>query len=325
MAFVKVVKNKAYSSRYQVKNKRRRQGKTDYYMRRRLIQQDKNKYDSKKYRFVVRRTNQKIIVQVIYATLTGDKVLCQANSTELSKYGVTRGLTNYSASYCTGLLAARRLLAKVGMDSMYKGVEKVTGENYDVNNDMGERRPFKCFLDIGLQRSTTGAKIYGALKGGVDGGLYIPHENKRFPGYAESKEEVQGKRGKVEKTSKNVSWDPKVLREHIFGVHVQNYMDQLKKESKDRYDRQFSQWDKALKAAKVKNLEELYTKAHAAIRKDPSFKKKETKAGKREVVSFKMGEKVFKANGKTWLRHKRLTHAQRKERVQAKILAAISK
>jgi len=58
-----------------VKNKRRREGKTDYYMRRRIIQQDKNKYDAKKYRFVVRRTNTKVIVQVIYATLTGDKVL----------------------------------------------------------------------------------------------------------------------------------------------------------------------------------------------------------------------------------------------------------
>eukprot|EP00117_Sycon_ciliatum_P012393 scpid114168/ scgid13484/ 60S ribosomal protein L5; CPR4 len=107
------------------------------------------------------------------------------------------------------------------MDSMYKGVEKATGDSYDVNNDMGERRPFKCFLDIGLQRSTTGAKIYGALKGGVDGGLYIPHENKRFPGYSESKEEVQGKRGKVEKTSKNINWEPKVLRDHIFGNHIQ--------------------------------------------------------------------------------------------------------
>jgi large subunit ribosomal protein L5e len=150
MAFVKVVKNKAYSKRYQTKNKRRRQGKTDYFMRRRLIQQDKNKYDSKKYRFVVRRTNTKIICQVIYATLTGDKVLVQANSAELKRYGIERGHTNYAASYCTGLLAARRLLAKVGMDSMYKGVEKATGESYDVNNDMGERRPFKCFLDIGL-------------------------------------------------------------------------------------------------------------------------------------------------------------------------------
>ena len=325
MVFVKVVKNKAYSSRYQVKNKRRREGKTDYYMRRRLIQQDKNKYDSKKYRFVVRRTLKKIIVQIIYATLTGDKVLCQATSAELHRYGLTAGLTNYSAAYCTGLLAARRLLAKVGMDSVFKGVEAPTGENYDVNNDMGERRPFKCFLDIGLNRSTTGSKVFGALKGGVDGGLYIPHENKRFPGYIISKEEVQGKRGKVEATNKTISWQPKILREHIFGNHVQTYMDHLKKESKDRYERHFSQWEKALKKASVKNLEELYTKVHAAIRKDPSFKKAAGSGKKAEKVSFANGEQVYKSNGKTWLRHRRLSHAQRKERVQAKLLAALSK
>jgi len=237
MAFVKVIKNKAYSKRFQVKNKRRREGKTDYFMRRKLIQQDKNKYDAKKYRFVVRRTNKKIIVQVIYATLTGDKVLAQAMSTELKRFGIEAGLTNYAAAYATGLLASRRLLKQVGMDTMYKGVEKVSGDDYNVNNDMGDRRPFKCFLDIGLQRSSTGAKIFGSLKGGVDGGLNIPHENKRFVGYSLSTEETQGKRGKVESTTKTVKWEPKILRDHIFGNHIQIYMDLLKKDSKDIYDK----------------------------------------------------------------------------------------
>jgi len=37
MGYIKVLKNKAYSSRYQVKFKRRREGKTDYYARRRLV------------------------------------------------------------------------------------------------------------------------------------------------------------------------------------------------------------------------------------------------------------------------------------------------
>jgi large subunit ribosomal protein L5e len=115
------------------------------------------------------------------------------------------------------------------------------------------------------------------------------------------------------------------MRDHIFGNHVQAYMDQLKKESKDRYDRHFSKWDKALKAAKVKNLEELYTKAHAAIRKDSTFKKNVNKNNKREVVSFKEGAKVFKSGKGSWLRHKRLSDAQRKERVQRKIMAALSK
>ena len=53
MGFVKVVKNKAYFKRFQVKYKRRREGKTDYFARRRLICQDKNKYNTPKYRLVV--------------------------------------------------------------------------------------------------------------------------------------------------------------------------------------------------------------------------------------------------------------------------------
>ena len=80
MAFVKIIKNKAYSKRMQVKPKRRRQGKTDYYARRRLVCQDKNKFDSKKYRLCVRRTCTKLIAQIIYSTMTGDRVLCAAES-----------------------------------------------------------------------------------------------------------------------------------------------------------------------------------------------------------------------------------------------------
>jgi len=37
MAFVKLVKNNAYYKRYQTAYRRRREGKTDYYARKRLI------------------------------------------------------------------------------------------------------------------------------------------------------------------------------------------------------------------------------------------------------------------------------------------------
>merc|ERR1712045_102391 len=50
MVFVKVVKNKAYYKRFQVKFRRRREGKTDYFARKRLVCQDKNKYNTPKYR-----------------------------------------------------------------------------------------------------------------------------------------------------------------------------------------------------------------------------------------------------------------------------------
>lgn len=82
MPYVKVVKNDAYFSRYQVKYRRRRgelqriqarpssdparpaEGKTDYYARKRLVAQAKNKYAAPKYRLVVRFTNKDIICQV---------------------------------------------------------------------------------------------------------------------------------------------------------------------------------------------------------------------------------------------------------------------
>ncbi len=59
-----MVKNKAYFKRFQVKFKRRREGRTDYYARKRLIVQDKNKYNTPKYRMVVRFSNKDITAQV---------------------------------------------------------------------------------------------------------------------------------------------------------------------------------------------------------------------------------------------------------------------
>ena len=59
--FVKVVKNKAYFKRYQVRFRRRREGKTDYYARKQLGIQDKNKYNRPKYRMIVHVTNRDAI------------------------------------------------------------------------------------------------------------------------------------------------------------------------------------------------------------------------------------------------------------------------
>ncbi|KFO27744.1 60S ribosomal protein L5 [Fukomys damarensis] len=110
MGFVKVVKNKAYFKRYQVKFRRRQEGKTDYYARKRLVNQDKNKYSTPKYRMIVRVTDRDIIRQIAYARIEGDMIVCAEYAHELPKYSVKVGLTNYAAAYHTGLLLARRLL-----------------------------------------------------------------------------------------------------------------------------------------------------------------------------------------------------------------------
>jgi large subunit ribosomal protein L5e len=278
MAFVKTVKTSAYHSRFQVKFRRRREGKTDFFARRRLIQQDKNKYDSKKYRLVVRKTNRKIITQIIYSTIQGDKVLAQSDSFELRKYGVEAGFTNYAAAYATGLLLARRLLTELGMADMYKGIEAVDGEFFDVYEKKGvneSRRPFRALLDVGLVRTTTGNRVFGALKGAVDGGIHIPHNTKRFPGHHIERAEIKtGKKGKVvEKGKATATYNAKEHRDHIFGVHVQTYIDLLKKNNKDKFKTQFSHWDAAITKAKVNNLEALYKKAHQGIRANPKREK----------------------------------------------------
>ncbi|CAN1252171.1 60S ribosomal protein L5, partial [Linum perenne] len=120
-AFAKVQKKAAYFKRFQVKYRRRRAGKTDYRARIRLINQDKNKYNTPKYRFVVRFTNKDVVAQIIHSTIVGDHVMAAAYSHELPHFGLEVGLTNYAAAYCTGLLLARRVLKQLEMDQEYVG------------------------------------------------------------------------------------------------------------------------------------------------------------------------------------------------------------
>jgi large subunit ribosomal protein L5e len=140
-----------------------------------LILQDKSKYNTPKYRFIVRFSNKNVTCQIAYARIEGDVCICHAYSSELPRYGVKVGLANYAAAYCTGLLLARRLLKKLKLDTVYAGTKEVNGAEYHVENVDGQPGAFQAFLDVGLKRTTTGAKIFGALKGAVDGGLNIPH------------------------------------------------------------------------------------------------------------------------------------------------------
>lgn len=248
---MKVVKNKAYFKRFQVKFRRRREGRTDYYARVRLVVQDKNKYNTPKYRMIVRFTNKDIVCQIAYARIEGDVIVCAAYAHELPRYGIKVGLTNYASSYCTGLLLARRLLKKFKMDEIYEGVVEANGEDFTVEDVKGQPGAFRCYLDVGLARTTTGAKVFAAMKGAVDGGIDIPHSNKRFPGYdAESKD-----------------FNAEIHRKHIYGLHVAEYMSMLKDEDEETYKRQFSQYIKL--GITPDDMEEIYKKAHAAIRADP--------------------------------------------------------
>ncbi|CAH9073466.1 unnamed protein product [Cuscuta europaea] len=254
MAFIKVQKTRAYFKRFQVKFKRRREGKTDYRARTRLINQDKNKYNTPKYRFVVRFTNKDIIAQIVSASIAGDMILASAYAHELPHYGLEVGLTNYAAAYCTGLLLARRVLKKLEMDEDYEGNVEATGEDYSVE-PAESRRPFRALLDVGLIRTTTGNRVFGALKGALDGGLDIPHSEKRFAGFTKDSKQL----------------DADTHRKYIYGGHVVAYMNSLMEDEPEKYQSHFSEYIK--KGIEPDSIEEIYKKAHAAIRADPCPKK----------------------------------------------------
>jgi large subunit ribosomal protein L5e len=266
--FVKILKNKAYFKRFQTKFRRRQEGKTDFRARKRLCAQSKDKYNSPRYRLVVRYSNKYVQCQIVYAEMNGDKVVCSAHSSELRNYGISFGLKNFSASYATGLLLARRALARYGMDEMYEGNEvdgKVRTVRYgnrtlyveDVDWD-SERRPLRCNLDVGIVSTTLGARVFAAMKGASDGGIDVPHSIKCLIGYdAKSKKHNAGE-----------------FTQRVLGEHVMLYMTDLRDhedaEVKEKYTKLFSQYIAA--GVQPEDLEDIYRKAHKLIRESPERK-----------------------------------------------------
>ncbi|CEJ93107.1 Putative 60S ribosomal protein L5 (CPR4) [[Torrubiella] hemipterigena] len=234
-------------------------------------------------------------MQLVTSEITGDKIFCAAYAHELRAYGINHGLTNWAAAYATGLLIARRALKKLGLDESFTGVEEADGEftlTEAAEHDGEERRPFKAFLDVGLARTSTGARVFGALKGASDGGILVPHSEKRFPGYDMETKEL----------------DADVLRNYIYGGHVAEYMETLADDDEERYQGQFKMYIED--DVEAESLEELYTEAHAAIREDP-FKKVESSEPKKSKEEWKAISKKYRAT--------KLTKAQKEERVQEKI------
>lgn len=127
--------------------RRRREGKTDYRKRLKLLL-------SQKPRVVMRKSSKHTAVQLIVPRKQGDTILSSASSCELSKFGYKGATGNTPATYLTGLLFGLRALK----EGHKEGV-----------------------LDTGLQTSSKGSKVYAALKGMVDAGMDIPHDPSIFP------------------------------------------------------------------------------------------------------------------------------------------------
>jgi large subunit ribosomal protein L18 len=138
----------ARGPRYSVLFRRRRNGRTNFHYRKSLIL-------SNQPRFAVRISLRNVKVQTINAELIGDTILCSAQSSELVKDFNWRGGTgNIPAAYLTGFLAGKKAL----QNGLSAGV-----------------------LDIGVTNSIYGNRSYATLKGLVDAGIDIPHNEKVYP------------------------------------------------------------------------------------------------------------------------------------------------
>jgi hypothetical protein len=99
----------------------------------------------------------------------------------------------------------------------------------------------------------------------------------------------------------------------------------LKKEDPGKYKRQFSKWEKTLSAAKCKTCKDLYKKVHSSILANPDRKKKTGSKKPTHAVVTPGYARVYKdSKGRKWIRHFRQNVDDRKERVNARIAAALS-
>ena len=133
---------------YHLAYRRRREGKTDYKRRLALLK-------SRMPRAVVRKSLSGTTVQIVDYSPEGDRVLAQANYTDLRKMGWKFSVKDTTATYLTGLLAGKRAISANISEAV---------------------------LDIGLNEPVKGSKVFTALKGLIDAGMEIPHGEEIFPG-----------------------------------------------------------------------------------------------------------------------------------------------
>ena len=137
----------ATGPRYNVAFRRRREERTNYYSRKKLL-------SSHEARAVVRRSNKNISIQFAVFGMEGDSVLASATSKDLKALGWSRACSNIPAAYLTGYLAGKKAL-KAGIE-------------YAV-------------LDIGMQKVQYGGVLFAAVAGMCDAGLEVPHGDDVLP------------------------------------------------------------------------------------------------------------------------------------------------
>lgn len=132
--------------------KRIRERKTNYHKRSSLLL-------SKRRFITIKITNQNVLTQLLEPSITGDKVITSAHSTNLAKIGWKGSLNSLPACYLTGLLLGKKAKSK-GVDNaiLYTGKDKYT------------------------------ERVSACLKGIIDSGIETPSSEDSFP----SNERISG-------------------------------------------------------------------------------------------------------------------------------------
>ncbi|MFP4038639.1 MAG: 50S ribosomal protein L18 [Candidatus Nanohaloarchaea archaeon] len=134
----------ADNTNFKVPHRRRREQKTDYEQRLKLLKSDHP-------RAVVRTSNKHTKMHLSFYKEEGDENRCFTSTEELENFGWSHNTGNLPSAYLAGFLMG----SKAEED--------------------------KAILDIGLQEKKSGGRVFAAVKGMIDAGLEIPAGEEAFP------------------------------------------------------------------------------------------------------------------------------------------------
>jgi large subunit ribosomal protein L18 len=141
---------------YAIKYRRRREGRTNYHKRLKLLQSGST-------RVIVRRSNTGMTVQFADYQPTGDLIRAGATAKDVRSVGLTTSSAkSLPGAYLTGYIA--------GLRAKNAGVTSV-------------------IVDLGMQTSTKGNRLYATIKGVVDAGVSVSVDESMFP----TQERLEGK------------------------------------------------------------------------------------------------------------------------------------
>lgn len=131
---------------------------------------------------MVRKSLSSIKASIVKYDPKGDKIILTVDSKTLGKFGWKGDTGNLPSAYLTGMIAGKK--------AIQSGIKE-------------------AILDIGLNNSTKGSRLYAALAGALDAGMKIPSNAEVLPS-----------------------------KERILGEHILKYAQSIKND-KPRFERQF--------------------------------------------------------------------------------------